>query len=71
MATQADVDALTTQVQQVASDLEAARTALQGEIDSLASANPALDLTGLQSAVQPLDAAVKSLGELQPTPPPA
>jgi len=71
MATQADVDAITTQVQQVATDLETAKTNLQAEIDALASANPSLDLTALNAAVAPLDAAVNSLGELKPTPPAA
>jgi multidrug resistance efflux pump len=67
MATQADLDALTAQVDQVAVDLAAAQTTLQAEIDSLSSANPSLDLTGLQAAVAPLDDAVKALGELKPT----
>ncbi len=68
MATQADVDAITTQVSQVASDLKAAQASLQAEIDSLGSANPTLDLTALQTAVAPLDSAVQSLGGLKPTP---
>jgi hypothetical protein len=72
MATQADVDAITTQVDQVATDLANAKTALQQEIDQLASANPQLNLTALQSAVQPLDGAVQALDALKPdSPPPA
>lgn len=69
MATQADVDQITQQVSQVATDLESARTTLQTEIDQLAQANPAVDVSALQAAVAPLDAAVQSLGQLQPQPP--
>src|SRR5438309_9884094 len=71
MATQADVDALTQQVGQVASDLQSAQTQLQTEIDNIAAANPNLDLSALQSAIQPLDDSVKALGNLQPTPAPS
>jgi outer membrane murein-binding lipoprotein Lpp len=71
MATQADVDALTTQVQQVAGDLANAQTKLQSEIDQLAANNPSVDLSGLQAAVAPLDSAVQSLGAITPTPPAA
>ena len=69
MATQADVDAITTAVTQVAVDLATAKTDLQTEIDSLVTANPALDLTALQAAVAPVDAAVVALETLKPTPP--
>lgn len=69
MSNQADVDALTAQVTQVAADLQTAQTTLQAEIDNLASANPELDLTALQDAVAPLDAAVQKLGATVPTPP--
>jgi hypothetical protein len=69
MATQADVDAITTQVTQVATDLATAKTDLQAEIDKLAKQNPAIDLTALQGAVAPLDAAVVALETLAPTPP--
>ena len=69
MATQADVDAITSQVQTVAADLADARTKLQAEIDGLASANPSIDISGLQAAVAPLDSAAQALGSLTPTPP--
>lgn len=69
MASQADIDAITTQVQQVATDLDSAKTSLQTEIDNLAANNPGVDLSGLQAAVAPLDSAVQTLGQLQPTPP--
>jgi hypothetical protein len=69
MATQADVDALTTTVDQVAADLSTAQVKLQSEIDALGTANPRLDLTALNAAVAPLDSAVQALGALTPTPP--
>lgn len=68
-ATQADIDALTAQVTQVASDLATAQTTLQAEIDKLAGVG--VDVSALQAAVAPLDAAVVALGGLTPTPPPA
>jgi hypothetical protein len=67
MSTQADVDALTTAVDTVATDLAAAHTSLQTEIDALVKANPTLNLTALQAAVAPVDAAVQALGALKPT----
>lgn len=69
MATQADIDQVTQQVNQVATDLQTSTTAIQAEIDQLAQANPQLDLSALQSAVSPLDDKVKALGQIQPTPP--
>lgn len=71
MASQADVDALTSAVDQVSADLASAQSKLQAEIDALAAANPSLDLTALQAAVAPLDSAVVALGDLTPTPPSA
>jgi uncharacterized protein YlxW (UPF0749 family) len=68
-ATQADIDALTGQVQQVATDLDDARTKLQAEIDALA--NDGVDITALQEAIAPLDTAVQALGNIGPTPPAA
>ncbi len=69
MATQADVDAITAQITQVSTDLAAAKTSLQAEIDKLAVANPGVDLSGLQAAVAPLDAAVQAVGGLVPDAP--
>jgi hypothetical protein len=66
-ATQADIDALTGQVNQVASDLDAARSSLQAEIDKLAGQG--VDVSGLQSALAPVDGAVQALGQLQPSQP--
>lgn len=66
---QGQIDALTSQVTQVSSDLETATQNLQAEIDSLASANPSLDLSALTNAIAPLDEAVNSLNNLKPTPP--
>lgn len=72
MSTQADADALTAQVAQIATDLTTTTVTLQAEIDALAgtAGAPAVDLTGLQAAVVPLDAAVKAVGALTPTPTP-
>jgi phage shock protein A len=69
MATQADIDALTQQVDQVASDLQTSTAQVQAEIDALSQANPQLDLSALQAAVTPLDDKVKALGQITPTPP--
>ena len=70
MSTQADVDAVTTQAGEIASDLATAKVDLHAEIDALSAANPGLDLTALQAAVSPLDQAAKDLAGLKPTPPP-
>lgn len=71
MATQADIDALTTQIGTVASDLTKAQTDIQAEIDQLAQQNPALDLSGLTAAVAQLDPAVQAIDQIKPTPPAA
>jgi hypothetical protein len=85
MATQADVDALTqtvqtqtTQLGQVASDVTAAQTKIQDELNSLEAqinAGGAVNLDGLKTAVDalgtaitPLDGAVQALGALTPAP---
>lgn len=70
-ASQQDIDNLTAEVSQVASDLQDAQSKLQAEIDKLAQANPGVDVTALKAAVDPLDAAVVALGNLQPSPPAA
>ncbi len=83
MATQAEIDALTTALTQVStdlattqSDLAASSTKLQAEINALSAANPTLDLTALQAAAAPIDGVVEALdtaaqqiGALVPTPP--
>lgn len=65
-ANQQDIDQLTTQVTQVATDLGNARNSLQAEIDSLAGQG--VNVSALQAAVAPLDSAVQQLGQIQPTP---
>jgi len=55
MATQADIDALTAQVQKVQTEVMGAVQVLKDEIAALQNQNPALDLTALSSAVQALD----------------
>lgn len=69
VATQADVDALTTAVgdleTQVTGDeaqLVTAVTGIQDEIAALQNANPALDLSGLQAKVTDAQSAVTDLG---------
>lgn len=69
MPTQADVDAITTEVGNIAAELDSDTAKLQTEIDALSAANPSLDLTALQAAVTPLDAKAQALGALVPTPP--
>lgn len=66
-ATQADIDNLVAQVKQVATDLEGDFAQLQATIDDLS--NQGVDVTALQEAIAPLDDRVKTLGQLQPTPP--
>jgi|HubBroStandDraft_5_1064220.scaffolds.fasta_scaffold01601_2 hypothetical protein len=70
---QEEINGITTELDQVATDIASVQTTLQTEIDNLAAANPGVDLSGLRTAVQPLDAAVQALGKLEPTPaiPPA
>jgi hypothetical protein len=69
VATQEQVDALTAQVTQIATDLVTATSDLQTEIDNLVAANPTIDLTALTAAVAPIDAAVNALDTLAPVPP--
>jgi hypothetical protein len=70
MATQADVDALTAAVSGVSTDLAAAVTNIQAEIAALQTANPALDLSALQTAVSGLVTVQGTVDALE-TPPPA
>lgn len=69
MATQADVDALTTALDQVATDLAASQATLQVEIDKLAGPNPGLNFDGLRAEVAKLDPMAQAIGALKPTPP--
>jgi hypothetical protein len=68
MSTQADVEVLTAAIGTVSADLDAAKVKLQAELDALSTANPALDLSGLQAAIAPLDAVAQGLGALVPAP---
>jgi hypothetical protein len=71
LATQADVDALTNAIAAVNANLNGAVTNIQSEISALQQANPDLDLTGLQSAVQQLQAVQVNVDALEtPTPTP-
>jgi hypothetical protein len=66
MTQQDEIDALTSQVVQVAEDLATAKTTLQQEIDGIAAEHPAVDLSALQAAIAPLDTAAKALAALKP-----
>lgn len=73
VATQSDVDALTAALAQEDSDLNAAVSGIQAEIDSLKAANPSLDLSALSAQVDATKAAVAAAAALVPAPaaPPA
>lgn len=69
MATQADVDALTTAVDTLVTNLIADDSALQtavagiaAEIAALQAQNPALDISALQTSVEGAQAAVTQIG---------
>jgi hypothetical protein len=68
MATQSEVDAITAELGTVATDLASGQVTLQAEIDSLAAANPAVDVTALKEAADALDPAVQKLASLVPDP---
>jgi len=65
MANQAEVDEITAAVNQVKTDLATASANIQNEIDTLAAAQPGIDLTALKSAVAPLDESAVALGNLK------
>jgi predicted nucleic acid-binding Zn-ribbon protein len=69
MATQADVDAILTAVQQVEADIQTASDSIQTELNALANQNPSVDLSALQAEVSKLDPAVQALGALTPQAP--
>lgn len=69
MATQADIDALTTEitnaVNTITTDLQTLGsdvTNVQAEITALQQQNPTVDVTALQAAANQLDSTVTSLG---------
>lgn len=68
MATQAEVDALTTAVNGVSADLTAAVANISAELTALQNANPSLDLTGLTTAVSGLQGVQATVDALE-TPP--
>jgi len=61
MATQADVDALTAQDEQVNVRLNQGVNELKDEIDRLGESNPEVDLSGLTSALAPLETLASDL----------
>lgn len=68
MATQADIDALTTKLSDMKDHLTSADAGIQAEIDALKAANPAVDVTALQSAVDALSGQVDATAALVPAP---
>ena len=54
MATQADIDAIKASIDTFATDLGAALDGIQGDLDALKAANPAVDLSALQASVTAL-----------------
>jgi peptidoglycan hydrolase CwlO-like protein len=71
MSTQAEADAIAAELQQENSDLNAAVTGIQAEIDALKAAQPAIDLTALQDQADAVKAAVAAAAALVPAPAPA
>jgi prefoldin subunit 5 len=66
MSQQDDITADVQAVQQAVDDLGTAATAIEAEIAALKGANPALDLTGLDSAVASLKTAVSGVAAIAP-----
>ena len=68
MAQQSDIDALAAALAQEDSDLNTAVAGIQAEIAALQNAQPALDLSGLQSQVDAMRGAVDAASALVPPP---
>jgi hypothetical protein len=68
MSTQAQADADTQAILQSLTDLATSSAAIQTELNTLADANPGIDLTALTAAVGQLDPAVQAVGKLVPAP---
>ena len=66
MSQQDDITADVQAVQQAVTDLGTAATAIEAEITALKNANPALDLSGLDTAVGALKNAVTSVAAIAP-----
>jgi hypothetical protein len=67
--TQADVDALTAQVTQLAAQLTTDVTNIDAEIAALKTANPGLDLSKLEAAMTGLSGTVSTVDAIAPPPP--
>lgn len=68
MANQADIDALATKLGELKDNLTSADEGIQAEIDALQAANPAVDVSGLQAAVDALSQQVDATTALVPAP---
>lgn len=60
MASQADIDALTEQVNSLGGTLTTAVAGIQSDLDALKAANPAVDVSALQASVSALSGVVDS-----------
>jgi hypothetical protein len=67
--TQADLDALAASLGDLQTKLTSADAGLQAEIDSLQSANPALDLSGVQAKLNELSSQVDATAAMVPAAP--
>lgn len=65
-ANQADIDALAVKLGELKDNLTSADAGIQAEIDALKAANPALDLSGVQAAVDALSTQVDATSALVP-----
>lgn len=65
LMSQSDIDAATSQIQATETDLLAASQNIAAEIAALKSANPTLDLSGLEAAVAQLPAAQAAVDALE------
>ncbi len=68
MATQADIDTLTAKLGELKDHLTSADAGIQAEIDALKAANPAVDVSSLQTAVDALSQQVDATSALVPAP---
>ena len=71
MATQADIDALTAQITDRDAALATALAGIQGDLDALKAANPAVDITALQASVAALGDTVAQAAAVDAENPPA
>lgn len=64
MATQADVDALSSRVDAATAAVQTGVTNIRADIETLKSANPGVDTTALEASVSALESEVTDVTEL-------